>query len=101
MAQITVVAAPPPSAEPQPIPEPRALKPRRPRSIPPAEVGLAMLCAASSASLVWFIWYEITGFSGAASFVIASILVFLGMYYFANRQLFGHTAHRVREEVEA
>jgi phosphate transport system permease protein len=69
--------------------EPPTLRRRRPRSLSRADLTLLVTCAASSVCLVWFVFYQLTLFSGAAGFVIASIAAFLLIYYFANRQVFG------------
>jgi phosphate transport system permease protein len=66
-----------------------ALRRRRPRGLTPADLGLLVASAASAVCLVWFVFYQLTLFSGAAGFVMASIGVFLAVYYFANRQVFG------------
>jgi phosphate transport system permease protein len=65
------------------------LRQRRPRSVSRADVLLLLTCAASSVCFVWFVFYQLTLFSGAAGFVMATIGVFLAIYYFANRQVFG------------
>ena len=71
---------------------PPQLQRRRPRSLTRADLGLLVASIASSVCLVWFVFYQLTLFSGAAGFVMASIAVFLCMYYFANRQVFGRMA---------
>jgi phosphate transport system permease protein len=65
-----------------------SLRRRRPTSFSRADVALLLTCALSAVCLVWFVFYQLTLFSGAGGFVITSIVVFLGMYYFANRQVF-------------
>lgn len=61
---------------------------RRPRSFNRSDLALLVASAASAVCLVWFVFYQLTLFSGAAGFVMASIAVFLVLYYFANRQVF-------------
>jgi phosphate transport system permease protein len=73
-------------------PQPRELGRRRPRSFTWAELGLMVVCALSAVSLTWFVFFQLTGLSGAGGFVICSILVFLALYYYANRQLYGRMA---------
>jgi phosphate transport system permease protein len=73
-------------------PQPPHLQRRRPRSFNRADAALLVTSIASSVSLVWFVFYQLTFFSGAAGFVITSIGVFLAIYYFANRQVFGRMA---------
>jgi phosphate transport system permease protein len=63
------------------------LQRRRPRTFTPTDLALLVASAASAVCLVWFVFYQLTLFSGAAGFVIASMAVFLVMYYFANRQV--------------
>ncbi|MFZ0171258.1 MAG: phosphate ABC transporter permease PstA, partial [Acidimicrobiales bacterium] len=78
------------AAQRRALPQPEdSLRRRRPTSLHRADVALLVASAASAVSLVWFVFYQLTLFSGAAGFVIASIAVFLMMYYFANRQVFG------------
>jgi phosphate transport system permease protein len=64
------------------------LQHRRPRTFTPTDLALLVASAASAVCLVWFVFYQLTLFSGAAGFVMASMAVFLVMYYFANRQVF-------------
>jgi phosphate transport system permease protein len=75
-------------AEPASGPQPNPRR-RRPRSLSRADVTLLVTSVASAISLVWFVFYQLTLFSGAAGFVISSIGIFLVVYYFANRQVFG------------
>lgn len=76
----------------EPTPAPGSLQRRRPRQFTRAEALLALTCAVSAVCLVWFVWYQLTGFSGACGFVLASIALFLILYYVANRQLYGRMA---------
>jgi phosphate transport system permease protein len=68
---------------------PRSLQRRRPRAFTRAEVGLTLICGVSAVSLVWFVWYQLTGFSGAFGFLVGSVAVFLMLYYGVNRRLYG------------
>jgi phosphate transport system permease protein len=65
------------------------LAPRRPRSLHKADIAVLLTSVASSVCLVWFVFYQLTLFSGAAGFVITSILVFLLVYFLINKSLFG------------
>ncbi|MGO8874245.1 MAG: hypothetical protein ACLQNG_00550, partial [Acidimicrobiales bacterium] len=61
---------------------------RRPTSLSRADLALLLASAISAVCLVWFVFFLLTLFSGAGGFVIVSIVVFLAIYYFANRQVF-------------
>lgn len=67
----------------------QSLRPRHRPHFSRLDLGLLAASALSAVCLVWFVFYELTPFSGAAGFVICSLLVFLGIYYSANRQLLG------------
>ena len=86
---VTTMKRPAPGAKGPPQPQ---LQRRRPRSFSRADAALLVASIASSVCLVWFVVYQLTLFSGAAGFVMTSIVVFLCIYYFANRQVFGRMA---------
>lgn len=65
------------------------LKPRRPRQFSIFDGLLVLASAASAVCLVWFVFYQLTPFAGAAGFVICSMIAFLAIYYAVNRQLLG------------
>ncbi len=77
---------------PDRAPEGSGLHRRRPKSFSPADIALLVSSAAAAVSLVWFVFYQLTPFSGAAGFTLTAIGVFLVIYYFANRQVFGRMA---------
>jgi len=77
---------------PESAPEPRSLSRRRPRGFSKADLSLLVVSGLSAVCFTWFLFYQLTVFSGAAGFVITSILAFLGIYYLANRQLYGRMA---------
>jgi phosphate transport system permease protein len=77
---------------PDRAPEGSELHRRRTKSFSAADLALLVSSAAAAVSFVWFVFYQLTPFSGAAGFTLASIAVFLVVYYFANRQVFGRMA---------
>jgi phosphate transport system permease protein len=69
--------------------EPRDLSRRRPRSIHLFDVLVFLASAASALCATWFVFFQLTPFSGAAGFVICWIASFLAIYYACSRQLLG------------
>ena len=66
----------------------RDLKRIRPKEFKSSDLGILALSVASSFSIVWIIFTQLTLLSGALGFVVVWIPVFLFLYWFVNRQLF-------------
>ena len=60
----------------------------RPREFKPSDVVVLLLTLASSFSIIWILFSQLTLLSGALGFVVLWIPTFLGLYWFVNRQLF-------------
>jgi phosphate transport system permease protein len=71
-----------------PAPLARPLKRIKPREFKPSDVGVLALTALSSFSIIWILFTQLTLLSGPLGFVVLWIPVFLGLYWFVNRQLF-------------
>ncbi len=65
-----------------------AIKKIRPREFKPSDIGILALSVASSFSIVWILFFQLTLLSGALGFVVMWIPIFLFMYWLVNRQLF-------------
>jgi len=68
--------------------EPIKIKPLRPREFKPSDVVVLALTALSTYSITWIVFHQLTLFSGALGFVVIWTLLFLGLYWLVNRQLF-------------
>lgn len=64
------------------------LKKIRPREFKPSDAVLLLLSLASSFSIIWIIFAQLTLLNGALGFVALWIPTFLFLYWFVNRQLF-------------
>jgi phosphate transport system permease protein len=64
-------------------------KPIKVRDFKPSDVLLLAVTAIAAYSIVWIIFDQLTLFSGEFGFVVAWIVVFLGMYWFVNLQIYG------------
>lgn len=83
MSTSTISAgAPPPTSSPRQPPSPL-----RPRDFRPADLGLLLLCAASSLALVWVVFYQLTLLSGAFGFLVVWYACFLLLYWVATSQV--------------
>jgi len=60
----------------------------RPREFKPSDVAVLLLTLASSFSILWIVFSQLTLLNGALGFVVLWIPLFLGLYWFVNRQLF-------------
>ncbi len=64
-------------------------KPIKVRDFKPSDVLLLAVTAIAAYSIVWIIFDQLTLFSGEFGFVVTWIVVFLGMYWFINLQIYG------------
>ena len=64
-------------------------KPIKVRDFKPSDVLLLAVTAIAAYSIVWIIFDQLTLFSGEFGFVVTWIVVFLGMYWFVNLQIYG------------
>jgi phosphate transport system permease protein len=60
----------------------------RPRDFKPSDIGVLALSIASSFSIVWILFFQLTLMSGALGFVVIWLPLFLITYWLVNRQLF-------------
>jgi len=60
----------------------------RPREFKPSDVAVLALAGLASYSIIWILFTQLTLLSGPLGFVAMWIPVFLGLYWFVNRQLF-------------
>ena len=75
-------------SEAAPEPRIRPLKRIKPREFKTSDIGVLALSALSSFSIVWILFTQLTLLSGPLGFVVMWLPVFLGLYWFVNRQLF-------------
>jgi phosphate transport system permease protein len=60
----------------------------KPREFKPLDILILLVSLASSFSIVWIVFTQLTLLSGALGFVVLWLPIFLVMYWFVNRQLF-------------
>jgi phosphate transport system permease protein len=60
----------------------------RPREFKPSDVAVLVLSALSAFCVVWILFTQLTLLNGTLGFVVIWIVLFLGLYWFVNRQLF-------------
>lgn len=70
------------------IPEPRSIKKFRPTEFKASDIVVLALTLAASYSIVWIVFTQLTLLSGALGFLVVWVPIFLGLYWFVNRQLF-------------
>jgi len=75
-------------SEEAPEPTARPLKRIKPREFKTSDIGVLALSGLSSFSIVWILFTQLTLLSGPLGFVVMWLPVFLGLYWFVNRQLF-------------
>jgi len=70
------------------LPMKMAISKFKPREFKPFDILILALSLASSLSIVWIVFTQLTLLSGALGFVLTWVPLFLVMYWFVNRQLF-------------
>ena len=87
----TDTAPPTQSLPPVPVPVPAPPPRRRIRTseFKPSDAALVGVTLLSAVCAVWIVFAQLTLLSGVFGFIVAVAVVFLVLYYLANRQLFG------------
>ena len=63
--------------------------PIKTRELKPSDAALMAVTALAAYSIVWIVFNPLTLLSGQPGFVVTWIVVFLGMYWFVNLQIYG------------